>query len=148
MGSPAGWDRKPRPPCHGLFRRSFELAAVPVRVPARITADSRYMLFVNGQRVGHGPVRSQPRRLAYDMYDLAPFLQPGRNVIAILVKYYGRATSDWMPAVANARLGKSGVMVFEADLGGDWLVSDAAWKTRIDSGWTDDAHDPNLPEVI
>jgi alpha-L-rhamnosidase len=148
MGSPAGWDRRPRPPAHGLFRRSFELASVPERVPARITADSRYMLFVNGQRVGYGPIRGHFRRLSYDMYDLAPYLQAGRNTIAVLVKYYGRATSDWMPAVGNARLGKSGVMVFEADLGAEWLVSDATWKSRTGSGWLDDTHDPKVPEVV
>ena len=27
---------------HGLFRKTFQLAALPARVPARITADSRY----------------------------------------------------------------------------------------------------------
>lgn len=148
MGSPAGWDRGPRPPCHGLFRRSFELAAVPVRVPARLAADSRYMLFVNGRRVGYGPIRSQPRRLHYDMYNLAPFLRTGENVIAVLVKYHGRPTSDWMPAVGNARLGKAGVLVFEADLGDRWLVSDADWKACAGGAWLDDAYDPNLPVVV
>lgn len=147
-GSPAGWDRSPRPPAHGLFRRRFTLDAVPRRVPARITADSRYMLFVNGRRIGYGPVRGHFRRLSYDMYDLAPYLQEGENVIAVLVRYYGRATSDWMPAVGNARLGKNGVMVFEADLGGQWLVSDAGWTSCLGAAWRDDAHDPGLPEVV
>lgn len=148
MGSPAGWDRAPRPPQHGLFRRRFHLDTVPARVPARITADSRYMLFVNGQRIGYGPVRGHFRRLSYDMYDLAPHLRPGPNTIAVLVKYHGRATSDWMPAVANARLGKTGVMVFEADLGEAWLVSDERWVSAIGAGWRDDAHDPHIPEIV
>lgn len=147
-GSPAGWDRKPRAPAHGLFRHRFRVDAVPDRVPARITADARYMLFVNGERVGYGPVRSQFRRLSYDMYDLAPYLRSGENTIAVLVKYFGRATSDWMPAVANARAGKTGVMVFEARLGDAWIVSDADWKSVIGAGWFDDAHDPDLPEVV
>lgn len=50
-----------RPEAHGFFRKTFTLDAVPTRVPARITADSRYLLYVNGAEVFRGPVRSQPR---------------------------------------------------------------------------------------
>lgn len=148
IGSPFVWDRAPRPEAHGLFRRSFDLDAVPERVPARITADSRYVLWVNGQRLGHGPARSQPRRLSYDLYDLAPHLQAGQNLIAVQVKYHGSPKSDWAPAVANATLGKTGVLVFEADLAGVWLVSDASWKARAGRGWKTDAIDPHLPLVV
>jgi alpha-L-rhamnosidase len=125
-----------RPEAHGLFRKRFVLEQVPERAPARITADSRYVLFVNGQEVFRGPVRSQPRRMHYDLFDLAPYLETGENVVAVYVKYYGTANSYWIPAVANATLGKSGVLVFEAnvfaaDLGeGGWLVSDGSWKAK------------------
>ena len=30
------------------YRREFSLGEVPARVPARLTADSRYVLWVNG----------------------------------------------------------------------------------------------------
>lgn len=147
MGSPFHWETAPRPQSHGLFRREFSLANVPSRVPARIVADSRYQLFVNGKWVGHGPARSQPRRMSYDMYDLAPYLRTGDNVIAVFVKYFGTPKSDWIPAVGNATLGKTGVMVFEADLGGDWLVSNAAWLARHSDAWTNDAHDPDAMTI-
>jgi hypothetical protein len=74
-------------------------------------------LYVNGQELGRGPIRSQFRRLHYDTYDLAPYLQSGENVIAVYVKYYGKEKAFWMPAVPNRTLGKRGVMVFECDLG-------------------------------
>jgi hypothetical protein len=74
---------------HGLFRKTFALERPPARVPARLTADSRYVLFVNGQEAFRGPVRSQPRRMHYDLLDLAPYLKAGENVIAVHVKYYG-----------------------------------------------------------
>ena len=74
---------EPQKQAHGLFRKTFTLGSVPARVPARITADSRYILWVNGQEVSRGPVRSQPRRLHYDMLDLAPYLVAGENVIAV-----------------------------------------------------------------
>jgi alpha-L-rhamnosidase len=126
----------PRDEAHGLFRKTFELEQVPERAPARITADSRYLLWVNGQEVYRGPVRSQPRRLRYDLFDLAPYLQPGANVIAVYVKYYGRPTAFWMPAAPNMALGKSGVLVFEADLGAlGWLVSDPTWKAAPGEAW-------------
>ncbi len=130
-----------RPEAHGLFRKTFSLARVPARVPARITADSRYILYVNGHEVTHGPLRGQPRRLHYDLFDLAPFLKVGENLLAVHVRYYGKANSFWMPAVPNGTLGKNGVMVFECDLSaacyGDagWLLSDASWKCLKCDAW-------------
>jgi hypothetical protein len=128
---------------NGLFRKSFALDAVPARVPARITADSRYSLYVNGQEVSRGPARSQPRRMMYDLVDLSPALKAGENVIAVYVKLYSRANSFYMPAVPNSGLGKSGALVFEADLGpAGWLVSDASWKAIKSHAWdTEDLGD-------
>lgn len=133
---------QPLKEAHGLFRKTVCLDRVPERVPARITADARYALFVNGHEVMRGPIRGQPRRLHYDLVDLAPYLTQGRNTVAIYVKYYGASTSYWMPAVPNMMLGKSGILVFEADLGqAGWLVSDATWKARKADAWTDDWRD-------
>ena len=125
-----------RPLAHGLFRKVFNLEKVPAHVSARLTADSRYVLYVNGQEAFRGPVRSQPRRMHYDLLDLAPYLKQGENIIAVHVKYYGRPTSFWMPATPNMTLGKTGILVFEADLGdGSWLVSDSTWKTTLSDAW-------------
>jgi alpha-L-rhamnosidase len=132
-----------RAEAHGLFRKRFVLEQVPERAPARMTADSRYVLFVNGQEVFRGPVRSQPRRMHYDLFDLGPYLKADENVIAVYVKYYGSAKSYWIPAVANATLGEGGVLVFEAnvfaaDLGeGGWLVSDDSWKAKESDAWSE-----------
>ena len=125
---------------HGLFRRTFALESVPERVPARITADSRYVLFVNGQEVSRGPVRSQPRRLHYDLLDLAPYLKAGENVIAVHVKYYGTTKSYWMPAPPTMTLGRSGVLILEARVapGEDgWLVTDESWVAMESDAWTE-----------
>ncbi len=125
-----------RPDSHGLFRKTWQLAAVPARVPARITADSRYVLYVNGQEVSRGPARSQPRRMMYDLFDLSPYLRVGQNTLAVWVRYYGRPNSFYIPAVPNSGLGKTGALVFEADLGAaGWLVSDASWKATKSQAW-------------
>ncbi len=130
------------PEAHGLFRRTVHLNSAPDRVPARITADSRYALFINKQEVYGGLIRSQPRRILYDLFDLAPYLQAGENIIAVYVKYYGTPKSYWMPAVPNLTLGRTGILVFEADLGGgNWLLSDASWKARKFDAWSQDWRD-------
>ena len=133
---PGADDFGPKPESHGLFRKTFTLANVPARAPARITADSRYVMFVNGQEVFRGPIRSQPRRMHYDLFDIAPYLKPGENTIAVYVKYYGSTKSYWMPASPNVILGKSGVLVFETNLGdAGWLVSDESWKAKKSDAW-------------
>ena len=127
-----------RPEVHALFRKTFVLDSLPERAPARITADSRYLLYLNGREVFHGPIRSQPRRMFYDLFDLAPYLQVGENTLAVYVKYYGSAKSFWMPAPAAMSLGITGVMVFEANLGAAWLVSDGSWKSLKSAAWSCD----------
>lgn len=120
----------------GLFRKTFTLNTVPARVPARITADSRYVLFVNGQEIARGPARSQPRRMLYDLFDLTPALKPGKNVLAVYVKVYARPNSYYIPPVANNGLGQTGALVFEADLSeAGWLVSDDTWRATRGLAW-------------
>ncbi|HET6825625.1 MAG TPA: family 78 glycoside hydrolase catalytic domain [Amnibacterium sp.] len=132
LGAPGGGGTFART----LFRTAVELDAVPAAVPARITADSRYLLLVNGVEVGRGPVRSQPHRLHYDEYDLAPALAAGTNRIVVLVTYYGTANSFWQPAAANQGLGRAGVLVFEADLGDRVLATDDTWEVADAPAWT------------
>jgi alpha-L-rhamnosidase len=124
-----------------LFRRSFQLSDVPAQVRARLTADSRYVLWVNGREVGRGPARSQPYRLRYDSYDLAPYLVVGANVAALLVTYYGHATSFWQPAPAGAST--DAVLVFEASFGDEEIVSDSAWRVQRSTAWSLAAAQPD-----
>ena len=39
------------------FRRSLELAVIPASYQVRVSADNRFILFVNGRKVGDGPAR-------------------------------------------------------------------------------------------
>ena len=117
-----------------MFRQTFDLEMVPEEAPARITADSRYVLWVNGQEVGRGPARSQPFRQRYDSYDLAPYLTVGANVVAVLVTYYGRAMSFWQPAPAGSST--DAALVFEAQVGDRTLVSDDNWRVRRSAAWS------------
>ncbi len=63
-----------------------------------VTADSRYVAWVNGKRVGQGPVRSWPWNWSYDTYDVKGLLKPGKNVISILVMHYGVSNFQYIAA--------------------------------------------------
>jgi alpha-L-rhamnosidase len=107
------------------LRKTFELERVPHSVAARVTADSRYVLYVNGHEIARGPARSNPARLSWKELDLAPHLTDGRNVIAALVRFYGQPNPWWIPAAANYQLG-FGSFAFEAPEIA--IASDASWK--------------------
>ncbi len=109
------------------LRRRFRLDSLAKRVPARVTADSRFLLYVNGKEVARGPARSIPERLAYIELDLAPHLKTGDNAIAALVRFYGTPIPWWQPARPSLQLGY-GSFAFEAPE--IEIVSDASWKGR------------------
>jgi hypothetical protein len=130
-----GSDLPPAEFSRAQFRRVFGVEDIPPRVPLRLSADSRYVLWVNGAEVGRGPIRSQPRRLLYDEYDIAAYLRPGRNVLAVLVTYYGHANSFWQPAASSGVMGRDAQLVVEARVGEEWLVTDERWQVLRSRAW-------------
>jgi alpha-L-rhamnosidase len=71
------------------FRRSFSLSAVPATYPVRVSADNRFVLYVNGHRVGDGPARGDLAHWRYEQFDLAPLLQSGKNLVTATVWNFG-----------------------------------------------------------
>ena len=67
------------------FRRTFEVGSKPATFPIRVTADNRYILYLNGRRIGLGPARGDLNHWRYETYDIAPNLASGRNVLAAAV---------------------------------------------------------------
>src|SRR3989442_376756 len=83
----------PRPWNHYVyFRRTLTLPNKADSAVVRISADSRYTLYVNGQRIHQGPARSFPEHQLYDVLDLAPQLRAGRNAICAIVHQFGVPT--------------------------------------------------------
>lgn len=72
-----------------LFRRSFELAVVPESLVIHVSADSRYRLWINGEAIGRGPIKGTLEHYFFETYDLGPHLQPGLNVLAAEVRWFG-----------------------------------------------------------
>ncbi len=89
----ANWIAHPTAPVRdpGVFhfRKILELQSRPNRFVVHVSADNRFVLFVNGQRVGDGPARSDLHHWHYETFDLAPFLTSGQNVIAATVFEFG-----------------------------------------------------------
>lgn len=71
------------------FRKSVDLKEVPKEFIIHISADNRYRLFVNGTAVCFGPARADLEHWAFESIDIAPFLKPGRNLIAAEVWNFG-----------------------------------------------------------
>ena len=64
------------------FRKSFDLEKVPEKLLIHVSADNRYNLFVNGERVCYGPAKGDMLTYKYDVIDIAGFLKPGKNVLS------------------------------------------------------------------
>src|SRR5690348_17139446 len=71
------------------FRRNLELASVPANYLVRVSADNRFILYVNGQRVGDGPARGDLTHWRYERFDIARLLKPGHNLITATVWNFG-----------------------------------------------------------
>lgn len=117
------------------FRKQFQLTSDQSTgaYQIKITADSRYVLFVNGTQIGRGPVRSWPFELAYDEYEIGHLLQPGKdNAIAVFVMHYGVPTFQYVR-------GRGGVLAqVEQCVGNERnviLVTDATWVTALHAGY-------------
>lgn len=66
------------------FRKSFSLERKPTSACLQLFNDARYVLWVNGNYVERGPARFQPNGPEYDSVEIAPFLQAGKNNVALL----------------------------------------------------------------
>ena len=64
------------------FRKVIQVSARPARLDVRVSADNRFILYVNGQRVGQGPARGDLANWRYERFDIAPYMKAGDNVVA------------------------------------------------------------------
>ena len=64
------------------FRREFDLKALPKTFNVDVSADNRFILYLNGKRVGQGPARGDLSHWRYETFSLTPYLRAGHNVLA------------------------------------------------------------------
>jgi alpha-L-rhamnosidase len=125
-----------------LFRRTIDIPAAD-RAYVNITTDGHYVFFVNGVRLGRGPVRCNPLYQRYDTYDLTPHLSAGRNVLAVLVHTYGADAAFYeLPKGLHLRTFGDGALWVEGEItigaGKVPLRSDPEWKVLQTDAWLED----------
>lgn len=108
------------------FRADLTLAQAPASAILRLTADSRYRLWINGQPVGYGPERSWPGAMAVDAHDVSTWLRAGANAIAVQV--YGPGYSHF----SYVHRAACGLLAWLEVEGVAVLCSDASWRVRRD----------------
>lgn len=68
-----------------------------------ITAETRYVVYINGKRLGSGPPRAYPFDYRYDRYDLDGAIKEGSNIIAVLVVYSGESSLQHIEAAPGLK---------------------------------------------
>jgi hypothetical protein len=128
----AQWVRTPGGSGPGvyLFRRTFELGAIPARFVVHASADQRYELFVNGRRVATGPARGDLNHWRFETVDIGPSLRAGRNVLAAIVWNFG-------PLAPMAQVSHQTGFVLQGDGDAEAAVNTGTgWKAWVERAWT------------
>jgi hypothetical protein len=117
-----GWEQ----PVILRFRRQFEVTATPIRI--HVSADERFELFLDGQRIARGPDRCDVEHWSYSTYDLQ--LAPGCHRLEALVWSIG-------PYEPLAQLTWRGGFVLKAEGDYDQLLTTgkAAWEVARLEGY-------------
>jgi hypothetical protein len=112
------------------FRRAFELASAPQTFVVHVTADNRYQLFVNGERVAWGPARGDLYHWRYETVDIARHLRAGSNTLAAVVWNFGQ----YMPI---AQVSQQTGFLLQGDTAAERIVDTGpAWKCARDEAYS------------
>lgn len=109
------------------YRKRLNADKIPATAIARIAADSKYWLWINGKQVVfEGGLKRGPNPLDtyYDTVNIAPYLQKGENTIALLLWYFGK---DGFSHKSSGRAG----LIFDCTAGDLQVNSDKTWKCAI-----------------
>lgn len=117
-----------RTPIALQFRRQFDLATRPDHLFVRVSADNRFVLFVNGVRVAAGPARGDLDHWRYERIDLAPHLRQGANIVTAQV------WSDGDHAPIAQIFARTAFLLSSDDHPA--LESGDAWQVRVDRSRT------------
>jgi len=130
---PAQWITCPDVPAraYGIyhFRKTFFLSQVPEQFLIHVTADNRYRLFINGKAIGRGPARGDLYNWNFDTYNIAPYLQKGKNVIAALVWNMG----EFAPVAQISN--QTGFLLQGDSITEKILNTNASWKVLHDTAY-------------
>jgi alpha-L-rhamnosidase len=110
------------------LRRTLALDSVPASYIVRVSADNRFVLYVNGRRVGDGPARGDLTHWRYERFDLAPLLHTGSNLVTATVWNFG----IFAPI---AQMSDRTAFLLESAATGDASISTPqGWQVEIERG--------------
>lgn len=118
------------PNCAIQFYRAFECASPASAPMLRISAESRFLLYVNGIFAGRGPVRGTCGIHYIEELDLCPFLHQGTNHIAVCVHSQN--------STRNFNTHPSGCTLM-AEMPGIFSGAEG-WRGRFLPGWKNTSH--------
>ncbi|MBC7319415.1 hypothetical protein H5T89_02120 [bacterium] len=140
------------------FRKRFYLKKANCRLHIKVTADSRYKLYLNGHPIGFGPEKGDKWRYYFDTIELdGSYLKEGWNVISALVVHYyiaepwlyyrGGPGSVFRTATAGFLL--EGDILDEDGNLVERVVTDESWRVYRDEGidFIPSKHMPLVGEV-
>lgn len=119
------------------FRREIDLRRHPTSFPIMVSADNRFILYVNGQRVGAGPARGDLAHWREEPLDLGPFLHRDRNVVAALVGNAGTPKPGGISLTPSAAQisARTGFWISGAGKGNtDGIESGPTWRVSVQDG--------------
>ena len=136
---PAFWITSPTAPARSpgvfYFRKEITVPAVPAHFWVHVTADNRFLLHVNGKYVAEGPARGDLFHWRFETVDLAPYLQPGSNVLAATVWNFAELAPV---AQMSDRTG----FLMQGDTKAESAVNTGkAWRVRQENGRAAIGHD-------
>lgn len=110
------------------FRKEILLESpLPSQKKIRITADSRYKLYINGQFVQEGPQKPlDTKEWFVDTADVTPYLVPGINVAAVEVLRFAANQNDSM-----YRSNTPCLYIEDGTANAPILAGKSGWKCRI-----------------
>jgi alpha-L-rhamnosidase len=77
-----------------LFRKTFSLQDIPQdEILLHVSADTRYRLYLNGERLSFGPCKSYLTRWYYETVNITPLLRAGENVLSAKVLRFSSTNS-------------------------------------------------------
>jgi len=67
------------------FRKDIAFEKAPAHLWIEISADNRFLLYVNGERAASGPATSDLAHWRYARIDIAPYLKAGHNTVSATI---------------------------------------------------------------